>query len=747
MGFPSPTQHVIAPQAARSVLRYYLAATALSLYQFTLFKLIGFYVIPVNFLLCFLLIGHPIGVLVGLRYYKHRLDAALAHSGGLFLAGFAGFYVLQAFQSWSMSQIVDNVTLVYVLAMIVVTAAVFLPSFVAAGAIEYGIIDEAYDRGIPFGAGYATLLFGAVSGLVLGYAFLPRGGLVATILLVFAMIAIALENGVIASGADQGRRTMAAVLAVAAAASAGRAGLDEVFLQSILPYADFTARAAIERDVTPIYQTWGKYAHVILLRDGDRIEGAYNNIPFWTTFQTYDPANDFIWDRASMSVVRPGGRVAILGSGGGRQIHTALRQGNDLKIDAFEIEPAVVDYFQSIAPEHNGNVFLHPRVRSLAIDARKGVASSPEPYDCIFAASAGSFFTYYKNLLLNMQLLYTREAFSSYVAKLKRDGFIALHINRFLFDHGMGQRIVNQMVHFGLETGAWRDETYGFVLGAYPEHFDAYKTRLERIFATDPAVEPLQLAADFTVVNALPTDDWNGYFIFSLLGYPTLAAGFAIIFGIVTMLLAGGVRGAAVHLAPRLGAQPRELALWLAQALVLGVNFILLENMLIYEMTKVLLDVTDAVIIGSVLFLVPAALGALLGQGRTLRLAKVLHYGAVAVALAALSSRSIFPSLTLFAAGIVVFFTSGTLFPLLLRRADIGRTPYVFAADALGAALGTLLVFFVPLLYGIAAFSAAALLCSALAGAFVFFVGSGRDGELVRRTPADPNYQAPELSR
>lgn len=714
------------PHAAawHRLLQYFAIATALSVYQFILFKLIGFYLIPANLLLCFLIIGHPLGVLVGLRWFRGRLDLAVRWGAAVLAATLVAFLVLPFFQAIFAGSVLQVIVLARVLLVVLVTGLTFLPSFVAAGLLEYGIIDEAHAHGVPFGRSYGTLLLGAMTGLLVGYTLLPRGGLVTLVLLVFVLLGAGLQAAVLGARRNAWRWLVVGGLAGLGALSAGRPGVDAAFIYAILPNAEATARAAIERGAQPVHQAWGKYTHVMILRDDNGlVSGAYNNLLFWSTAPSYIAAQDYVFDTAAMSLVRPGGRVAILGSGGGRQIHSALGAGRDVQIEAFEIEPAVVEYFADVAPEANGNLASHPRVRTQAIDGRKGVLASPAPYDSIFAASAGSPFTYYKSLLLNLHFLYTTEAFAAYAPHLRRDGFMAFHINRFLFDHGMAQRVINQMAHIGLETAAWGDDHFGFVVGAWPEHFAGYKARLDEFFADHAEVEALRLPPDLSVANPLPTDDWNGYFIFEIVSQPTLALAFAAALTAITLLLIGATRFVARRLAPSLGHAPRDLRIWFLQALVLGVNFVLLENMLIYELTKVLLDITDAVIIGSVIFLFPTALGALLSHERWVWLATALLLVMVSISLAALYAPQHVPPLTLFIAEGGVFFASGALFPLLLRRAGIGGMPYVLAIDTFGAGIGTFLVLFVPLLYGIRAFSAVALLFCAAAGLFVVLVG------------------------
>lgn len=56
----------------RAALTYTMISAGLAVYQFLLFKLLSFFILPVNLFLCFFFIGHPLGVVLGMRFVRDR---------------------------------------------------------------------------------------------------------------------------------------------------------------------------------------------------------------------------------------------------------------------------------------------------------------------------------------------------------------------------------------------------------------------------------------------------------------------------------------------------------------------------------------------------------------------------------------------------------------------------------------------------------------------------------------------------
>ncbi len=125
-------------------------------------------------------------------------------------------------------------------------------------------------------------------------------------------------------------------------------------------------------------------------------------------------------------LVDPGISAVVIGSGGGRDVLTALLFGVD-RIHAVEINPLVVDYTRNEFGEFTGHIYDHPKVTVVVDEGRSYIAKLDERVDLIQASMvdtaaaslAGAF-------SLTENNLYTVEAFEQYYEHLTDDGFVTV---------------------------------------------------------------------------------------------------------------------------------------------------------------------------------------------------------------------------------------------------------------------------------------------------------------------------------
>ncbi len=135
----------------------------------------------------------------------------------------------------------------------------------------------------------------------------------------------------------------------------------------------------------------------------------------------------------------PGFRALIIGTGGGRDLASALVLGAG-HVDGAEINPIIVrDVMQDRFFDYSGRIYGDPRVKVHVEDGRSFVRRSRERYDVIqaslvdtWAATAAGAYTLTENSL------YTTDAFEDYLDHLTDDG--VLSISRWMFD---GLRLVS----------------------------------------------------------------------------------------------------------------------------------------------------------------------------------------------------------------------------------------------------------------------------------------------------------------
>jgi hypothetical protein len=139
------------------------------------------------------------------------------------------------------------------------------------------------------------------------------------------------------------------------------------------------------------------------------------------------------WDVTSLPYhLRKGGKTLVIGSGGGRDVLTALWFGSQ-DVTAVELNQGIVDWLQGPYADFAGHVYSRPGVRLVVDDGRNFVRASPDYYDVLqismidtFAATSAGAYT------LSENNLYTAEAFDEYLEHLSADGILS--INRFFLD-------------------------------------------------------------------------------------------------------------------------------------------------------------------------------------------------------------------------------------------------------------------------------------------------------------------------
>jgi hypothetical protein len=148
----------------------------------------------------------------------------------------------------------------------------------------------------------------------------------------------------------------------------------------------------------------------------------------------------------------------------------------------------------------------------------------------------------------------------------------------------------------------------------------------------------------------------------------------------------------------------------MAAGILVGANFLALEYQLVFVLLRGLAQPFDAVFLATILFLLVSGLGSGLAE-------RGAGGWAIGAALAGLGAAFL---LQRSGAGLVqvlallpAIFVTGRLFPAVLGSGE-GRMLRVFAMDAVGAFLATILAAFVPILFGFTAYLASAALLFAV---------------------------------
>ena len=157
------------------------------------------------------------------------------------------------------------------------------------------------------------------------------------------------------------------------------------------------------------------------------------------------------WDVTSVPyLLKSGGRVMIIGSGGGRDIITAKTSG-DWRVDAVEINEGIVRLMLGEYAEFSGQAYRQPGTTIRAVDGRTAIEqAAPRSYDLIQMSAVDTWAAGSSGSLALMENgLYTVEAFTAALESLKDTGYLS--ISRFRYpDDFFGETV--RMVAIALEA-------------------------------------------------------------------------------------------------------------------------------------------------------------------------------------------------------------------------------------------------------------------------------------------------------
>ena len=740
-----------------AVLAVALLSLSFSTVLFTLaiFKLLSFFIMPSLFF-DLLFIGFPVGAFVGAIFYRAEVRSLLRTLWiliGVAFASVAGCLLCKNFDY--LRAHLFEVEIPQLLGQIGVFTGLFIPYFAAYGLSEY----VGYQLGTAVLAGrmrvvYALYLFGAALAYVTARAALGPLGISALLALsVFGMT-------VAAALLSSGRRWRTWILAAGLASVGGlplfqgsQHPIERIFLSLYKGTSMQSSKdlAAKERAV-PVFQTWGKYSFTEILKsERDRsYKGLYNDFFQWE----YAPGvgfNERSLGEMPLWLVPKDGAVAIIGAGGGRQVRYAQVLGLT-NILALEIETAVADAVRGPLADKFDQVYAQPGTRLVVQEARSFMEASRDAYDLIYLPSVGG---YPQMMLEPGNLIRTLEAYRTLRDRLTPQGTLAIWYPAGLDPRGiLTDQYVRTLrslemdaVALATVTRADTSETHEIlilasrrdpaVFGGVPPPVRAFleseklppsalglEQLLNRFFVAPRGVDPRAVGlASNPLIEArevrVPEDP---FFVPITDEKPFLAGNVRHIFSLeqVYKLFAsvGGlivVAAAALYVILRRRGDPRIAGRpwWsvAALSLLIGANFLLVEHFLVLQLFRRVFVFYDSLVLGAVAFLVLSGLGSIVLTSRLRRPAIVLALFAMALQLwvglggtlpggfASIHSGAL-PILLLAWPGALV---TGCFFPLLFERAQRNQLG-VFAMDAVGAAIGSLISFFLPIAFGFRAF-------------------------------------------
>ena len=707
-----------------SVLAFAAFSVSSGLFFFGCLKLLNFHWFPMNVLLSLLLVGMPIGGFLALRFLRPELPALsrslVLQVGGMLVA----LGLLPLF--FDPASRIDRVLLgelgvsgiTFMVIKFLQLGLVFAPYFITFGMNEflgYRIVLPVVGRRSELA--YALFLGGTSLAYVIVEFGSPWLGVVPLMLTgagLAALVAALLRQR------DVGGRMLGAA-ALVLLVGAWMPGLEDRYLTMLELEGPMQVRTMRQKPgVEILHRRWGRYCHFsVASLSPSAIAGFYNGGLHWfhRTERTRKQIERDTLEAVPFAQLRPGAKVLIIGSGGAEQVRTAL-MFEPARVVAVEIIPEVLQVLGGPIAPRIGNVYGDPRVEPVAMDGRRYLEGTDERFDLIFLPVVDTSITMMRSVFNPAETLYTVEAFDTMRRHLTDDGVLVIQRPAFFDQHGvLLHQYFRALRDLGMSPYVWLNNPKAVAGQAGPGLADTsfpldtvyllFARRQAGAGELPPATEDHLRAKgyfradDFGALPYLPKTDnflFRSDLLFSMFGQSPLnrdlviplAATFALVLGIVALLrrFFGDASG------------PGGVPFWvlLGLGILVGLNFLLLQQFFIFKLMRILPRPIDAMFSGTVGFLLlTAACGLSLTrrEGWFVAVLVVAFVAAGALGLGLVTpatGRGVLVALPLAA-------LTGALFPSVFRGSDRALL-VVFAADALGALVGGLAAFLWPIALG-----------------------------------------------
>ncbi len=686
----------------------FLLSFATVAFTIALYRLLAFFIMPSLFF-DLLFIGFPLGALAGAYFFRVSgrsfLKTLWILQGAMLFSVFA---MLACKHFDYLRAHLFDVELQRLFVQMLVFTLFFLPFFVAYGLSEYiGYqIGRSRLRGrMP--VVYAIYLFGAAGAYLFAEFMFPLLG--ATRLLGIPFLLVALAMLLLAPPLRMRRMLLLQQVVVLALLLAPP--LEGGFLKLYKGTSFESTHAYASRGFETIHQEWGRYSLVEIMQapDMEGYIGFYNDIIQWR----FAPQNGFFSHSMGMlplELAPAKGRIAIIGAGGGRQVQYARKSGHDFRqILAIEIEPEVINAVRGGLAERFDHVYGDSRVQLANHEARNYMEHTDQRFDLIYLPSVGG---YPQMMLEPGNMIRTLEAYRTLAERLTERGVLAIWYPAVLDPRTI---LTEQYMHtlespeIGLQVRTYRNGGEFLILAArHSDYLPALEEvrqfylqpaadRIGEVFASMLVDKPVTVEKTWDSDTFRPIRDdqpflaGNVQHIFSLQQVGTLFAltgGLLLAFALLLLWL--------VRKRGNPGIPGRSFPQLLLISLFVGANFLVIEHYLILALFGKLYVYRDALVLGAISFLIISGLGSTF---ITPRLRPLLQFtGGLFILLLLLYHDSLSPwaSLALLAP---VAFVTGSFFPALFEAA--AENPLgVFAADSIGAAVGSMASFFIPIVFG-----------------------------------------------
>ena len=686
----------------------FLLSFATVVFTIALFRLLTFFIMPSLFF-DLLFIGFPLGALAGAFFFSISRQSFIKTLWILQGAMVFSVFAMLACKHFDYLRAhLFDVELQLLFTQMLTFTLFFVPFFVAYGLSEY----IGYQIGRRHLKGrmpvvYAIYLFGAAGAYLFTEFMFPLLG--ATRLLGLPLLLVAFAMTMLSPPKAVQRILMVQQVLVITLLLAPQ--LESGFLKLYKGNSFQSTHAYASEGFETIYQEWGRYSLIEIMQTPkqDGFIGFYNDLIQWH----FTPGTGFFSHSIGMLPIElapPGGRIAIVGAGAGRQVQYARKTGRDFdQIVAIEIEPAVIEAVRGSLADRFDNVYEDSRVQLVIREARSYMEAANERFDLIYLPSVGG---YPQMMLEPGNMIRTLESYKTLSKRLTDEGILAIWYPSVLDPRTI---LTEQYIRtlespeIGLQVRAYRTAHEFLILAAkradslptlqQVQQFYVWPTAsyLGNAFATLFVDTPTDVITTWDSASFRPIRDdqpflaGNVQHIFSVQQVATL---FALVCGLVIVL--GGLLLWLLRKRGNPQIPGRSFPQVVLISLFIGANFLVIEHYLILALFKKLYVYHDALVLGAISFLIITGLGSTLITPRSRPLLQFL--GGLFILLLLIFHDSLPPWANLALLAPVAFVT-GSFFPAVFEAASENPLA-VFAADSIGAAIGSLASFFIPIVFG-----------------------------------------------
>jgi MFS family permease len=653
-----------------TALHLFLFSYSATLFMIVLLKLLSLHRLHSIFLVNTLFMELPLGSLLAARFFRpdrRSFAAALCFLQAAIPAALAAYYGYAHFWATHLYPQAAEANLTFLLRDQAIVALLFSPFFVSYGMAEF-IGYRLRGGSLPerFPLNYVVFLAGALAAWGSSACLLTHVGLVR--LTLSALLAQFLLSWLLRDEEKTGLflpMGAAACLIMMAVPNPDRA-----FVNSIANLTDrLTARYQLSERATRIYSGFTRHGYLELIWDpgSKKLCGCYDGYGEWCN----DPAWQSDTESLPFYLTKPGAAVSVIGAGGGRQVMMALEHRAG-RVAAIDVNADLIRLLSGELSGYVHGIYNAPKVEVHALDGRKFHERDERRYDLIYLPGTGTFVSFFLTVLEASHALYTAESFDLLKSRLAPRGILAVREPVVL--RPKTRQIFSTMTSAGLRPVYLRDATHGLIIGGTDRELRPKIARLIRAhpewgrLVHDPKEEAsfLEEAASLTGARARFFPFVSSY---ALLALP-LALGAILLF----FALAAKTK-------------PARALGWSLAGLMIGLNAVALQNMVIFNLARLLPDAVDAGILGIMFSLACACVGSLLAATRRWRTGVILSLPAAVLLLSGCSGDSIPRALGLLAP---LAISAGAFFPLVFAG-DEGKLLALFLFDAIGSSLGAVL--------------------------------------------------------